>query len=118
MSAFQINDKVVCIDATPIPIYLPPGVSVAVSDFTFPDGAIKEGGVYCVLDCRSRTVGGDAVYLVGKPAYLDGKEVSWSSFRFRKIDHKSDQLQNKLRNKKRDKNTGNPRNVPPQSIGL
>ncbi len=95
MSTFQPNDKVVCIDATPIPIYLPPGVSAAISNFTFPNGAIKEGGVYCVLDCLSQTPGGDKVYLVGKPVYLYGEEVSWSSLRFRKIDQASDKRKKK-----------------------
>jgi hypothetical protein len=100
MSIFRPNDKIVCIDDTPIPVYLSPGVSAAVSDFTFPYGGIKDGRIYCVLDCRSRTVGGDAVFLVGKPAYLDGEEVSWSSFRFRKIDQASYRRQKISKEKK------------------
>ena len=97
MSIFKPNDKVVCIDATPIPIYIPPGVSASVSDFFLPGGFIKEGSVYCVLDCHSRGIGGDAVYLAGKPVYLHGKEVSWSSHRFRKLEKKKQRKKKRAR---------------------
>ena len=39
MSTFKPNDKVVCIDATPIPIGAP---NNNYQDFEFPDGYIKE----------------------------------------------------------------------------
>jgi len=95
MSIFKPNDKVVCIDDTPIPNFLPPGVSAAFHDFTFPNGGIKEGGIYCILDCISSNDGGDKVYLVGKPVYLNGEEASWCSVRFRKIDQASDKRKKK-----------------------
>ena len=99
MSHFQPNDKVVCIDATPIPGYLPPGISATISDFDIPGGMIKEGAIYCVLAAHSHA-SDYAVYLVGKPIFCFGKEVSWSGYRFRKIDHNSTQQKKRLQQKK------------------
>jgi hypothetical protein len=45
MSTFNPNDKVFCIDATPIPIG---AAGTSLADFSFPHGYIEEGHIYCI----------------------------------------------------------------------
>ena len=82
MSAFQSNDKVVCIDATPIPIGSPDTNFI---DFTFPNGYIQEGSIYCVKTVVPAAGGGRALYLVGPAAVLDGIDIPWNGQRFRQV---------------------------------
>jgi len=82
MSTFQPNDKVVCIDATPIPIGAP---NNSYQDFEFPDGYIEEGTVYCVRSVTSAQVGGQALHITGPYVLLNDNLVPWNCQRFRKV---------------------------------
>ena len=80
--SLQANDRVVCIDATPIPINAP---GFSLPDFAFPGGFIEEGAVYCIADAYERPDGPIAVTLVGHPVLLRGHEIAWNAERFRKL---------------------------------
>lgn len=82
MNTFQPNDKVVCIDTTPIPISSP---DTSLIDFTFPNGYIQEGSMYCVEGVVPAIGGGSALYLVGPSAVLDGIDIPWNGQRFRQV---------------------------------
>lgn len=85
MSTFRANDKVVCIDATPLPRYCPREYTTL--DCSFPGGYIEEGAIYCVADVGLGGDGHAALRLVGKPIFLLDTEVTWNGQRFRKIEH-------------------------------
>ena len=82
MSIFKPNDKVVCIDATPIPIGSPGDSYI---DFDFPNGFIEEGAVYCVSGVRELWEG-QALFLVGPCAVKKGEIIPWNEQRFRKVE--------------------------------
>ncbi|MGB6223028.1 hypothetical protein [Haloferula sp.] len=82
MSEIHKGDRVVCIDATPIPIS-PNGLSG--TDFTFPGGFIAEGDVYFVSTVAKDYRGGQTLRLVGHPVLACGREVHWNGLRFRKL---------------------------------
>jgi hypothetical protein len=87
MNTFKPNDKVVCIDATPIPIGAP---NNSYQDFEY----IQEGTVYCVRSVIMGRCGGESLDIVGPQVFLYGKPVPWNGLRFRKVERK------KQRNKK------------------
>ncbi|MDF1815257.1 MAG: hypothetical protein P1V20_23860 [Verrucomicrobiales bacterium] len=78
------GDKVVCIDATPLPNFAPRDADI--DEFTFPDGFIEEGAIYCienVFEYRPEIYG---YYLVGIRLLCGTQEYGWCSGRFRKIE--------------------------------
>lgn len=79
----KAGDKVVCIDATPLPNYAPRDSDL--SEFSFPDGFIEEGMIYCI-DETFMLFGELGLFLVGKRILCDGEEVGWLSRRFRKLE--------------------------------
>jgi hypothetical protein len=83
MSTFKPNDKVVCIDATPIPIGAP---NNTYQDFEFPNGYIEEGTVYCVRSVTLAKVGGQSLHIVGPYVFLNNEPVPWNCQRFRKVE--------------------------------
>ena len=82
MSAIQPNDRVICIDATPVPFN---GRGHGFSDFSYPGGYIVEGAIYCVEDVESHPEGVAGLHLVGHPVLVCGRPCTWSALRFRKI---------------------------------
>jgi len=102
MSTFQANDKVVCIDATPIPIGDP---NHSFIDFTFPNGYIEEGSVYCVQSVVPSAGGCGALYLVGPRAMLRFQNVPWDNQRFRKVTHQKQKAKRSAKQSQPQKNT-------------
>ena len=102
MSTFQPNDKVVCIDATPIPIY---GLGYTLIDFNFPNGYIKEGSIYCVTEASTGSDGYGALRLAGKPVFLHDIEVEWNDQRFRKVEHQKQKASRSAKQKQPQRNT-------------
>ena len=88
--ALQPNDRVVCVDATPIPINAP---GFAFPDFSFPGGFIEEGVIYCIDKAYTRGNGTEAVTLVGHPVYLRGQEIAWNGMRFRRLSEDSERVE-------------------------
>lgn len=85
----KAGDKVVCIDATPLPMIAPRDCDL--SEFSFPDGFIEEGAIYCIDGAIMRDHHVFRIYLVGKRILFRGEEVGWNSLRFRKLsDHKAE----------------------------
>lgn len=82
MSAIHIYDKVICIDATPIPIG---AKGHDITDFSFPGGFISEGDIYCVTDVKICLNQAASLQLAGKPILFCGEKSAWNSGRFRKI---------------------------------
>jgi len=76
--------KLVCIDATPIPILAWSGLSVL--DFTFPHGFLQEGTTYCVERATQNNDGSYGLRLTGLPILCQGHESNWHHLRFRKLD--------------------------------
>ena len=98
MRAIRPNDKVICIDATPIPIG---AKGHDITDFTFPGGFISEGSIYCVGRVKVNLAPfSSSIQLVGKPVILQGEEVTWNSQRFRRINHKKRCVARKAKNSK------------------
>jgi hypothetical protein len=89
MSTFKPNDKVVCIDATPIPIGAP---NNSYQDFEFPNGYIEEGTVYCVRSVIMGRCGGESLDIVGPYVLLNNNPVPWNGQRFRKLERKAEKL--------------------------
>ncbi len=83
MSTFQTNDKVVCIDATPLPLHCDRHFTTL--DFSFPGGFIREGSIYCVTSVGTGSDSPAAIRLAGKPIFLHDIEVAWSGQRFRQV---------------------------------
>ena len=81
MRTLRPSDKVVCIDATPIPAKSGKGRTIL--DFVLPFGFVEEGKVYCVESARVRHDLTLELGLVGKPIIVDGRDVFWNSARFR-----------------------------------
>ncbi|MEP4079955.1 hypothetical protein [Haloferula sp.] len=82
MSNFVPDDRVVCIDATPIP-FGAPGYSHA--EFSFPGGFLVEDQIYVVSDVSTDRQGDACLRLVGHPVIIRDYEVSWNGRRFRKV---------------------------------
>ena len=89
MNTFQPNDKVVCIDATPIPIGAPDNTY---QDFEFPDGYIKEGTVYNVEDVITVQQSGESLYITGPYILLNKQPVPWNGQRFRKVERHEEKM--------------------------
>ena len=82
MSEFHTNAKVVCVDATPLPI----NVSGAVrTEFSFPGGFLEEGAVYCVTRVSASSDGNAGLFLAGIQVIYRGFEIAWNSQRFRLV---------------------------------
>ena len=92
MNTFKPNDKVVCIDATPIPIGAP---NNNYQDFEFPDGYIKEGTVYNVEDVVTVRQSGESVYITGPYVLLNNQLVPWNGQRFRKVERNKEKMERK-----------------------
>ena len=86
MDPVQFNDRVVCIDATPIPLNVP---DTDFGDFTFPHGFLKEGQTYCVTAVIRGSDGQPGYRLAGLPILHDGGEIHLNGQRFRRIHHRS-----------------------------
>ena len=86
MRTFRPNDKVVCIDATPIPAKC--GTGSTIRDFVLPGGFVEEGKVYCIESARVRHDLSMGLGLVGKPIIVNGKDVFWNYKRFRLVSPK------------------------------
>lgn len=84
MTVMKSGDKVVCIDATPMPMVAPRDCNLM--EFSFPDGFLEEGKVYCIQDSIYKSDGFYSLFLVGKRIIFRGKVVGWCSDRFRKIE--------------------------------
>ena len=82
----ESGDKVVCIDATPLPNFAPRDCEL--SDFVFPGGYIEEGCIYCVESVYEDN-GKYGVILVGKKIYYHDQEIGWLSSRFRKVEEET-----------------------------
>ena len=95
MNTFQPNDKVVCIDATPIPIGAP---NNTYQDFEFPDGYIKEGAVYNVEDVVTVQQSGESLYITGPYVLLNDRLVPWNGKRFRKVESNEERMARKEEN--------------------
>ncbi len=92
MNTFKPNDKVVCIDATPIPIGAP---NNSYQDFEFPNGYIEEGAVYCVRSVTLAKVGGQALHIVGPYVLLNNNPIPWNGQRFRKVERNKEKMKRK-----------------------
>jgi hypothetical protein len=79
----KTGDKVVCIDATPIPTH-----AGTILDYSFPCGYIEEGSIYCVAGLGHSRPRGQFVrlFIVGKPVIqTSGGDLGWHPGRFRLI---------------------------------
>ena len=88
MHGFHPSAKVVCVDATPLPINVAGAVT---TEFSFPCGFLEEGAVYCVTSVV-RVRGNDGhpgIYLAGLPVFHGDKEISWHGHRFRLANSRS-----------------------------
>jgi hypothetical protein len=80
----KIGDKVICVDATPLPNFAPRDLEL--SEFVFPQGYIEEGAVYCVAQVMIDKKGHLGLFLVGKSILFRDSEVGWFSGRFRSLE--------------------------------
>ena len=97
MNTVQPNDKVVCIDATPIPMGAP---NNTYQDFEFPDGYIKEGTVYNVEDVVTVQQSGESLYITGPYVLLNDQHIPWNGQRFRKVESNEGRMEQMASNKK------------------
>lgn len=88
------GDKVVCVDATPLPNFAPPDCEL--SEFSFPDGFIEEGAIYCIDEVIPKEPR-DGILLIGKRVLFLGAEATWCSTRFRKLETTSNSVSQKSR---------------------
>jgi hypothetical protein len=95
MNTFKPNDKVVCIDATPIPIGAP---NNSYQDFKFPNGYIEEGTVYCVRSVIMGRCSGESLDIVGPYVLLNNNPVPWNGQRFRKLERNKEKMKRKAEN--------------------
>tara|TARA_B110000483_G_C17889213_1_gene424801 strand:+ start:48 stop:485 length:438 start_codon:yes stop_codon:yes gene_type:complete len=102
MSTFRPNNKVVCIDSTPIPIGSP---NTSYIDFEFPEGYIQEGAVYCVRSVVPNLFGQPALFLVGPRAVLNNQTIPWNGQRFRKVNHRKQKAKRSAKKKQPQKIT-------------
>ena len=79
------GDKVVCVDSTPMPMVAPRDCDL--TEFSFPDGFLEEGKVYCVQESVYKDDGFYSLYIVGMRIIFRGKVVGWCSDRFRKLEN-------------------------------
>ncbi len=78
------GDKVICVDATPLPNFAPRNLEL--DEFVFPHGYIEEGTIYCVDRVVVDQRGHCGIFLVGKSILFRGEEVGWFSGRFRTLE--------------------------------
>jgi len=95
MNTFKPNDKVVCIDATPIPIGAP---NNSYQDFEFPNGYIEEGAVYNVEDVVAVRQSGESLYITGPSVLLNNQHIPWNGQRFRKVERNKEKMERKAEN--------------------
>lgn len=74
------GDKVVCVDDSPFAA----DTGEHLSNLHLPNGYLHKGTVYCVAGVRING-SGISLFIVGKPAYRDGRQASWHVRRFRKL---------------------------------
>jgi hypothetical protein len=74
MSTFKPNDKVVCIDATPIPIGAPNNVVT-----------VRQSG--------------ESLYITGPYVLLNNQLVPWNGKRFRKVERNKEKMEQKAETK-------------------
>lgn len=91
--SYPAGTKVVCIDATPIPIRVGKGITGL--DFTFPKGFIEEGQIYCVTGAHRNPDGSYGLYLAGLPILIRGATCNWHHTRFRLVTPKRKHLAKK-----------------------
>ena len=101
MNTFKPNDKVVCIDATPIPIGAP---NNNYQDFEFPGGYIEEGTVYNVEDVVTVRQSGESLYITGPYVLLNNQLVPWNGKRFRKVERNKEKMEQRAEKKVKVKN--------------
>lgn len=82
--SFPPGTKIVCIDATPIPILAREQITVL--DFTFPNGFLQEGRIYCVEVAIPLADGSHGLHLLGLPIFARGTLCNWHSSRFRMVE--------------------------------
>lgn len=88
---FKPNEKVVCIDATFEPKVCPSDGSI--DCFSFPDGFITLGSVYCVERVFKASPRRYGLLLVGMRVYYQEEEVGWYWRRFRKVGRSREHLE-------------------------
>jgi hypothetical protein len=86
MSDFHRHSKVVCIDATPIPINV---TGATLPDFTFPNGFLVKGATYAVIHVGTGSDGQPALRLAGCHVLHKDTPISWHGQRFRLIKTKN-----------------------------
>ena len=82
MSDFHRHSKVVCIDATPLPINV---TGATLPDFTFPNGFLVKGATYAVTQVGTGSDRQPALRLAGCHVLHQGKPISWHGQRFRLV---------------------------------
>lgn len=82
MNEFCVGDRVMCVDATPLPVHVPGAVA---SEFSFPGGFIEEGVVYCVVEVGRGPVTGMSLRLLGHPVIRGQTKIWWDGLRFRRL---------------------------------
>lgn len=91
MSAINPDDHIICIDATRLAKKY--GHPFYGSDFSFPHGVIEEGNIYRVESVIPGVDGYPALTLIGLPVLIRGKDVGWSSQRFRRVVKRRNQME-------------------------
>jgi hypothetical protein len=81
--SYPPGTKVICIDATPIPIYC--ASAWEPDDFSFPNGFLQEGTTYCVARAIQNPDRSFGLHLAGLPMFFRGREGNWHHLRFRKV---------------------------------
>lgn len=74
--------KVVCVDATRLPIHVR---GAALTDFEFPGGMLGEGTVCLVERCAINPRGRVALWIAGFSVLHCGREIVWDGIRYRKF---------------------------------
>jgi hypothetical protein len=82
MSDFHRHSKVVCIDATPLPIN---AEGATHAEFTFPSGFLVKGATYAVIQVGTGSDGQPALRLAGCHVLHKDTPISWNGQRFRLI---------------------------------
>lgn len=91
MSAINPYDHIICINATQLPTKY--GHQLYGCDFYFPHGVIEEGSIYRVDSVIRGDDGYPALKIMGLPVLIHGKDVGWSSQRFRRVIRRRSQME-------------------------
>ena len=87
MSAFNPNDKVICInDDCRQSVWGTPAV-----DFEFPEGVIQEGAIYCVVETWPDQHGTQGLILASPRIFTGGSRAGWNSSRFRRMNPREEE---------------------------